>query len=88
MIFCGAQGAPWRWWVVASDGPAVSGPVVRIVLAAAHRCQDSMCADLACLRAYCQRCHLRYDHAQQWRTRRRKGREALERAGQLCLWPG
>jgi hypothetical protein len=63
------------------------GKVIRIVLAAAHRCQDSTCADLACLRAYCQRCHLRYDHTQQWRTRRRKWREALERAGQLQLWP-
>jgi hypothetical protein len=79
--------APGRWWVVAPDSPPVSGTVIRIVLAAAHRCQDSTCANLACLRAYCQRCHLRYDHAQQWRTRRRKQRAALEAAGQLRLWP-
>jgi hypothetical protein len=79
--------APWRWGAVPPDAPPVAGQVIRIVLAAAHRCQDSTCADLACLRAYCQGCHLRYDHAQQWRTRRRKGREALERAGQLRLWP-
>jgi hypothetical protein len=61
--------------------------VIRVVLAAAHQCQESTCADLACLRAFCQRCHLRYDHAQQWRTRRRNSRAALERAGQLRLWP-
>jgi hypothetical protein len=79
--------APWCWWVVGPDGPSVPGKVIRIVLAAAHGCQDSTCADLTCLRAYCQRCHLRYDHAQQWRTRRRNHRAALERAGQLRLWP-
>jgi hypothetical protein len=80
-------GAPGRWRAVALDPPPFLGPVIRIVLAAAHRCQDSTCADLACLRAYCQRCHLRYDHAQQWHTRRRKQRAALEAAGQLRLWP-
>jgi hypothetical protein len=79
--------APGRWWTVRPEDSSVAGQVIRIVLAAAHRCQDSTCADLTCLRAYCQRCHLRYDHAQQWRTRRRKGGEALERAGQLRLWP-
>ena len=82
-----APEAPWRWWTVGPEGPPVPGKVIRIVLAAAHRCQDSTCADLACLRAYCQRCHLRYDHAQQWRTRQRNHRAALERAGQLRLWP-
>jgi hypothetical protein len=60
---------------------------IRIVLAVAHLCQESTCAQLTCLRGLCQRCHLRYDHAQQWRTRRRKRRAALERAGQLRLWP-
>jgi hypothetical protein len=72
---------------VRPDDPAGVGKVIRIVLAAAHRCQESTCADLACLRAYCQRCHLRYDHVQQWRTRRRNHRAALEQAGQLRLWP-
>ena len=75
--------APARWRVVA---PPTRG-TIRIVLAVAHLCQDSTCAHLACLRGLCQRCHLRYDHAQQWRTRRRKQRAALEAAGQLQLWP-
>jgi hypothetical protein len=75
--------APARWRVV--ETPARG--TIRIVLAVAHLCQDSTCAQLACLRGLCQRCHLRYDHAQQWRTRRRNHRAALEGAGQQCLWP-
>jgi hypothetical protein len=75
--------APARWRVV--ETPARG--TIRIVLAVAHLCQDSTCADLACLRGLCQRCHLRYDHAQQWCTRRRNHRAALEGAGQQCLWP-
>jgi hypothetical protein len=79
--------APGHWWEVHPAAPLILGKVIRMVLAAAHRCQDSTCADLTCLRAYCQRCHLRYDHTQQWCTRRRKQRAALEAAGQLRLWP-
>ena len=75
--------APAHWHVVEPAAPGA----IRIVLAVAHLCQDSTCADCACLRGLCQRCHLRYDHAQQWRTRRRKRRAALEAAGQRCLWP-
>lgn len=73
--------APAQWHVV--ERPARG--TIRIVLAVAHLCQDSTCAHLTCLRGLCQRCHLRYDHAQQWRTRRRKQRAVLEAAGQLCL---
>jgi hypothetical protein len=74
---------PARWHVVVSPASGT----IRIVLAVAHLCQDSACANLTCLRGLCQRCHLRYDHAQQWRTRRRNHRIALEGAGQQCLWP-
>jgi hypothetical protein len=75
--------APARWNVA---DPAAAG-AIRIILAVAHLCQDSTCAQLTCLRGLCQRCHLRYDHAQQWQTRRCNHRAALEAAGQLRLWP-
>jgi hypothetical protein len=73
--------APARWRVV--EIPARG--TIRIVLAVAHLCQESTCAQLTCLRGLCQRCHLRYHHAQQWCTRRRNQRAALEAAGQQCL---
>ena len=75
--------APAHWDVAE---PAAAGAIL-IVLAVAHLCQDSTCAQLACLRGLRQRCHLRYDHAQQWQTRRRNARAALEAAGQQCFWP-
>jgi hypothetical protein len=73
---------PARWDVVEPAAPGA----IRIVLAVAHLCQDSTCGQLTCLRGLCQRCHLRYDHVQQWCTRRRNQRAALEAAGQQCLW--
>jgi hypothetical protein len=72
-----------RWRVV--ELPARG--MIRIVLAVAHLCQNSMCADLVCVRGLCQRCHLRSNHVQQWQTRRRTRRAAIEAAEQQGLWP-
>ena len=57
-----------------------------VVLTTAHLCQDSTCADLAHLRAWCQRCHLTYDAAQHRATAARTRRAQLEAAGQLVLF--
>jgi hypothetical protein len=60
----------------------------RVVLTTAHLCTCApLCAELAHLKALCQRCHLRLDlplHQQHAAETRRAAREAV---GQLCLLP-
>lgn len=82
---------PAMWWHE-EDAPqhqlGDDCKVVRCVLTIAHLCQDSTCDRLACLRAMCQRCHLKYD-AKQHAANGAKTRRALQKsAGQLVLLPG
>jgi len=82
---------PALWWheADAPRHPQVDAwKVVRCVLTIAHLCQDSTCDKLACLRAFCQRCHLTYD-AKQHAANGAKTRRALQEAArQLTLLPG
>jgi hypothetical protein len=58
---------------------------VKIVLTTGHLDhQPEHCTDQN-LRAWCQRCHNRYDRSHRNATRKRRQREAIEAAGQLSL---
>ena len=67
-------------------GAVPVGRVIRVGLPPAHLCQDSPCADLTPLRAWCQRCHLTDDAAQHRATAARTRRARLEAAGPLALF--
>jgi hypothetical protein len=93
---CGAPHQGWivreahapAWWCqVERPGTPRPGGAVRVILTTAHLCQDATCDDLTHLRAYCQRCHLRYDRVQHRRNAARTRLSRLEQAGQLTLWP-
>lgn len=68
----------------------------RIVLTVAHldapggicQCEEltgKKCAEIEHLRAFCQRCHLRYDHLRHQRHAAETRRQAKEAAGQLTF---
>jgi hypothetical protein len=78
--------APERWRQVERPPSPRTYGAVRIMLTTAHLCQDSTCEDLTHLRAYCQRCHRRYDRQQHVWNAARTRLARLEQAGQRTLW--
>jgi hypothetical protein len=72
---------PAQW---AYAGPGSEKPV-RVVLTIAHLCHDSTCEDVTHLRAFCQRCHLRYDATLHARNAARTRRSRLEAQGQITF---
>src|SRR5262245_22212426 len=73
---------PAQWHYAAPE----PGPVViRVVLTIAHLCQDSTCGEIKHLRAFCQRCHLRYDSKQHVKNASATRYRQREEAGQTTL---
>lgn len=68
-------------------GPIPEAAVIRVVLTIAHLCHDPSCDDLDHLRAFCQRCHLKYDAAHHARNASRTRRLQREAQGQTSFLP-